>query len=56
MMGADVDAVLPLDPPQRVAGRQVIDEAFVSSCRFVMLCAATLALAVAAGAAGGAIR
>jgi EmrB/QacA subfamily drug resistance transporter len=54
MAGADVGAVMPLEPGQRVAVRQVIDEAFVSSFRLVMLCAAALALA--AGATGGAIR
>jgi EmrB/QacA subfamily drug resistance transporter len=54
MAGADVKAVSPIDPTQRVAVRRVIDEAFVSSFRLAMLCAAALALA--AGATGGAIR
>jgi EmrB/QacA subfamily drug resistance transporter len=54
MAGADLDAVSPMDPPRRAAVRCAIDDAFVSSFRVVMLCAAALALAAAA--AGSAIR
>lgn len=45
---------IPLDSPERDAVRHVIEEAFVSAFRLVMLAAA--ALAVTAGAAGAAIR
>ena len=54
MAGADVEAVSPLDPPQRAAVRRIIDQAFVSGFRFVMLGAAVLALLAAA--TGAAIR
>lgn len=54
MAGADVEAVSPLDCPQRAAVRRIIDQAFVSGFRFVMLGAAVLALLAAA--TGAAIR
>jgi predicted MFS family arabinose efflux permease len=53
MAGADVQDVA-MEPRQRAAVRQAIDDAFVSAYRVVMIGAAALALAAAAF--GGAIR
>jgi len=53
MAGADVQAVA-MEPQQRAAVRQAIDDAFVSAFRVVTIGAAALALAAAAF--GGAIR
>jgi EmrB/QacA subfamily drug resistance transporter len=53
MAGADVQAVV-MEPRQRAAVRQAIDDAFVSAFRVVTIGAAALALAAAA--VGGAIR
>jgi hypothetical protein len=53
MAGADLQDVA-MEPRQRAAVRQAIDDAFVSAYRVVMIGAAALALAAAAF--GGAIR
>jgi hypothetical protein len=53
MAGADVQAVA-IEPRQRAAVREAIDDAFVSAFRVVMIGA--VALALAAAAFGGAIR
>jgi EmrB/QacA subfamily drug resistance transporter len=53
MAGADLEAV-PIDPPQRAAVGQAIEEAVVSAFRLVMIAAAALTLAAAA--IGAAIR
>jgi EmrB/QacA subfamily drug resistance transporter len=54
MAGADVGNLASLAPSQRAAVRQIIDEAFVSAFRLMMLGAAALALVAAAtGAALG---
>jgi EmrB/QacA subfamily drug resistance transporter len=53
MAGADVQAVA-MEPRQRAAVRQAIDDAFVSAFRVITIGAAALALAAAAF--GGAIR
>jgi hypothetical protein len=48
MTGAELNVVPSIEPSQRAAIRQAIDEAFVSAFRLVMICAAALALAAAA--------
>jgi predicted MFS family arabinose efflux permease len=53
MAGADLESA-PIDPPQRAAVRQAIDEAAVSAFRLVMIAASALTLTAAA--MGAAIR
>ena len=52
LAGAQIDT--PMEPAQRAGTQRVIDEAFVSAFRLVMIGASALALAAAA--AGGLIR
>ena len=52
LAGADISSAI--EPPQRVAARQAIDESFVSAFGLVMM--AAVALALAAAAAGALIR
>jgi EmrB/QacA subfamily drug resistance transporter len=54
MTGADLDAVSSIEPAQRAAVRQAIDQGFIAAFRVVMLAAA--ALAFAAAAVGAAIH
>ncbi len=54
LAGADVERAPTLEPSQQSAVRRIIDDAFVSAFRLVMLGAAALALL--ASAAGAAIR
>jgi hypothetical protein len=54
MAGAEVQAVQSIDPASRTAVREVIDGAFLSAFRLVLIAAAVVALAAAA--VGASIR